>query len=53
MKILKKFMRDKNGAVTMEYSMIGVLVSVMLISGATIIGNKIAAFLTAITYGLS
>ena len=53
MKILKKFMRDENGAVAMEYSMIGVLVSVMLISGATIIGNKMAAHLTAMASGLS
>lgn len=42
----RMFLQDDTGAVAMEYGMIGALMSIMLISGATAIGNAFGG-----TYG--
>ncbi len=39
--LVYRFARDESGATAIEYAMIGILVSVMVVAGATIIGSKL------------
>ena len=41
MSILRKFYRNNNGATSIEYALIGVLVSVGIIVGVTNVGSSI------------
>ncbi|MCC2095869.1 MAG: Flp family type IVb pilin [Hyphomicrobiales bacterium] len=52
MQLLQKFIRDTEAAVAIEYSMIGVFMSVMLIGGASAIGNKLNSHFNAMAAGL-
>ena len=40
MQTIRRFLEDQSGATAIEYSMIGGLVSIMVITGATAIGTK-------------
>lgn len=46
MDVLKKFLRDERGATAIEYSMIGAIVSIVIIGGAVIMGSKMNANLS-------
>lgn len=39
--ILKSFIKDESGATAIEYALIGTLISVSIIAGATTLGNSL------------
>lgn len=41
MKLFTRLIKDKSGATAIEYGLIGALVSVAIISGATMLGNSL------------
>lgn len=41
--LLQRFVRHKSGTVAIEYAMIGVIISIVIISAATTIGTRAAA----------
>lgn len=43
MRIFAKFLRARNGAVSLEYAMIGALISILILSGASSIGNTVSS----------
>lgn len=45
-KFVIEFMRDEEGAVAMEYSIIGTSVAILLLAPLTLIGTKIATYFT-------
>lgn len=42
MRIFAKFLSERDGAVSLEYAMIGALLSIMIIAGAGSIGNIVS-----------
>lgn len=40
-KLLQRFLHDKSGATAIEYGLIAALISVALITGAGVLGNKL------------
>ncbi|NDC58302.1 MAG: Flp family type IVb pilin, partial [Alphaproteobacteria bacterium] len=40
--IMKKFRKDENGATAIEYALIAGLIGVVIIAGATTLGNNIS-----------
>ncbi len=52
MKLILRFLKDEHGGTGIEYAMIGVLMSVMVISGATTIGTKMNTNFSAVGSGL-
>lgn len=49
LQLIKKFSSDENGATVIEYALIGGLIAVSVIAGATVIGNTINNTLTEIS----
>lgn len=41
--LLKRFIRDETGATAIEYGLIGVLVSIAIIAGATSLGSALGS----------
>ena len=41
LRLIKKFSSDENGATAIEYALIGGLIAVSVISGASLIGNTV------------
>ena len=48
LRLIKKFSFDENGATAIEYALIGGLIAVSVISGASLIGNTVNNTLTEI-----
>ncbi|MFZ4121196.1 MAG: Flp family type IVb pilin [Caulobacterales bacterium] len=48
-RLLLKFLRDRSGGPALEYSMIGVLIAVVLVSALTSMGNSIENMLAPAT----
>ncbi len=48
LRLIKKFSSDENGATAIEYALIGGLIAVSVISGASLIGNTLNNTLTEI-----
>lgn len=48
LRLIKKFSSDENGATAIEYALIGGLIAVSVISGASLIGNTVNNTLTEI-----
>jgi pilus assembly protein Flp/PilA len=46
--IMKKFRKDENGATAIEYALIAGLIGVVIIAGATTLGNNISAKFTSV-----
>ena len=46
--IMKKFRTDENGATAIEYALIAGLIGVVIIAGATTLGNNVSAKLTSV-----
>lgn len=46
--ILKRFVRDEDGAAAIEYGLIAALVSVVLITGATLLGTNLSDMFSGI-----
>jgi len=44
--IMKKFRKDENGATAIEYALIAGLIGVVIIAGATTLGNNVSAKLS-------
>ena len=54
MRLVKKFLRDEAGATALEYSMIGGLVSIIIIVALTSIGSNVSTmFLGPVSAALS
>ncbi len=43
MQLLLNFLRDTKGATSIEYAMIGAVVSIVIIGGTTVMGTKMNA----------
>lgn len=52
MSLFKLFIADESGSTGIEYAMIGVFMSVMVIGGATTIGTKMNGHFSAVGSGL-
>ena len=52
-KIFARFMKDESGATAIEYGLIAALISVALISGATVLGTELNATFTELQNKLS
>lgn len=48
LRLIKNFSSDENGATAIEYALIGGLIAVSVISGASLIGNTVNNTLTEI-----
>ena len=48
-----RFLKDQTGAVAIEYSVIGTLVSVLIIGSALSIGTSVSASLSPLASGLN
>ena len=48
LRLIKRFSSDENGATAIEYALIGGLIAVSVISGASLIGNTLNNTLTEI-----
>lgn len=46
--LLARLVRDESGATAIEYALIGVLISVAIIVGATALGSKLNDLYTAV-----
>ncbi len=49
LRLIKKFSSNEDGATVIEYALIGGLIAVSVISGATLIGNTVNNTLTDIS----
>ncbi len=45
-KLFARFLKDESGATAIEYGLIAALISVALVSGATLLGNNIGTTFT-------
>lgn len=53
MRVVKRFLVDRHGATTIEYCMIAAMISILIVSGASLIGlNLQTRFFDAIAAGL-
>ncbi len=52
MKIISKLMKDESGATAIEYGLIAALIAVVIIAGATFIGNKLNTTFSAVASNL-
>jgi pilus assembly protein Flp/PilA len=50
--ILSSVMRDENGATAIEYGLIAALISVVIISVVTAVGNSLAATFSSVAAAL-
>ncbi|WP_337268180.1 Flp family type IVb pilin [Oryzifoliimicrobium ureilyticus] len=48
-KLISRFLKDESGATAIEYGLIAALISVALITGAGLLGNKINATFTGLS----
>jgi len=51
--LFTRLIRDQSGATAIEYALIGSLVSVVIIGGASVIGTNLAAIFTTISTQLA
>lgn len=51
--LVKRFAQDESGATAIEYSLIAALIGVVLIAGATTLGQNISAKFTSIATTIS
>ena len=49
--LLKRFQNDVSGATAIEYALIAGLISVMIVGGATSIGERLIGIFTAVNNG--
>ena len=49
--LLKRFQEDVSGATAIEYALIAGLLSVMIVGGATAIGERLIAIFTSVNDG--
>ncbi|WP_174299858.1 Flp family type IVb pilin [Caulobacter sp. S45] len=52
-KFVTSFMKDESGATAIEYGLIAALIAVVIIAGATTLGNNLSAKFTAIAGNVS
>ncbi len=52
MTMIRRFVRDARGASSIEYALIAVFVSVLVVGGATAIGTKLSARFAAVSGNL-
>ncbi len=52
MKLIKKFVRNENGATAIEYGLIAGLIAVVIIAAVTLVGTDLTAKFTAISAAL-
>ncbi len=50
---MKRFLRDERGATAIEYALIGAIVSIVIVSGATMIGTSIKGSFGQVSSGFS
>ncbi|WP_027833961.1 Flp family type IVb pilin [Maritalea myrionectae] len=48
MNLVKRFLNDESGATAIEYGLIAALVAVIIIGGATLLGNNLNALFSGI-----
>ena len=48
MKMLKKFLRDESGATAIEYGLIAALISVVIITAVTTVGQNLNTTFTSV-----
>ncbi|WP_407278912.1 Flp family type IVb pilin [Aromatoleum evansii] len=48
LEMLKQFVRDEEGVTAIEYGLIAALIAVVIIGGATLLGNNLNALFTTI-----
>lgn len=48
MKLLKKFLKNEDGATAIEYGLIAALIALAIVSGATMLGNALDTQFTAV-----
>ncbi len=46
--MLRRFLREESGATAIEYSLIGMLVSLAIIGGATLIGHDLGTIFNSL-----
>ncbi len=46
-----RLLQDETGATAIEYALIGGLLSIMIVSGATLIGAKVRGYFEAVAAG--
>jgi pilus assembly protein Flp/PilA len=51
-RLLAKFLQDAGGATAVEYALIGGLISISVIGGATLIGTKLSSYFPQISDNL-
>ncbi|HSZ74066.1 MAG TPA: Flp family type IVb pilin [Rhizomicrobium sp.] len=49
---MRMFLADVRGATAIEYALIAGLLSVLIVSGATVIGTKLSTIFTSVQTGL-
>jgi pilus assembly protein Flp/PilA len=49
LKLIKKFVRNEDGATAIEYSLIAALIGVAIIGGATTLGNNLGSTMNTIS----
>jgi pilus assembly protein Flp/PilA len=47
--ILKRFIRDTNGATAIEYGLIAALIAVVIITGVTAVGTKLSTVFASLS----
>jgi pilus assembly protein Flp/PilA len=52
-KFVTRFMKDESGATAIEYGLIASLIAVILIAGATTLGNKLSSTFSGIAGNIS
>lgn len=50
--MFKRLLRETGGATSIEYALIAVIVSIVIVSGLTVIGTKLNASFTSASSGL-
>ena len=53
MSLLKSFLRNESGATAIEYAMIAVFISIVIVTAVTTIGTKLTASFVAVGAGLN
>ena len=53
MNIISRFIRDESGATAIEYGLIAALIAVVIITGVTAVGSKLALTFTSLATALS
>ena len=46
--LISGFLRSENGSTAIEYAIVGVLISVSIIAGATLVGSEVGSLFTEV-----